>query len=232
MIASEGTSSAAAAAAASRAADRRPRAAASHADRKRCGNFTGISSAATGLTCNRGVIRSGRIPRPGTAALLFTCLFAVQAAFSRSRRSSRSSPGSSRLDGGRWPAPQRVRARRARGQRSSRSHSAGPSASGASSPGGLAAPHHRGAAQLGGSQLRRAGGRPGARRFGSPSCWPAAWPRPRSGPPRSTGRACVAWTLLGQPGAWVAGMPIIGLVGGCSIGGSPSRPVHRGRPRP
>ena len=159
-----------------------------------------------------GVIRFGRIPRPGTAALLFTCLFAVQAAFltiapilpdlSREFGVSTAAGGQLRsVSGlaGLAAALLGIAFRRRIGVR--RLLTWGLTALAAGALLSSAAPSFAAlaAAQVPvglGLAFVLAGGLAAA----------AEWTAPED---RSR---VLAWTLLGQPGAWVAGMPIIGLV--------------------
>ena len=158
------------------------------------------------------MFRFGRIPRPGTAALLFTCLFAVQAAFltiapilpdlSVEFGVSTAAGGQLRsVSGlaGLTAALVAIVFRRRIGVR--RLLTWGLAALGAGALLSAAAPSFPAlaAAQLPvgfGLAFVLAGG------LAAAAEWTAPDDRPR----------VLAWTLLGQPGAWVAGMPIIGLV--------------------
>jgi MFS transporter, DHA1 family, inner membrane transport protein len=158
------------------------------------------------------VFRFGRIPRPGTAALLFTCLFAVQAAFltlapilpdlSEEFGVSTAAGGQLRsVSGlaGLAAALVAIAFRRRIGVR--RLLTAGLAALATGALLSSAAPSFAAlaAAQLPvgfGLAFVLAGG------LAAAAEWTAPEDRPR----------VLAWTLLGQPGAWVAGMPIIGLV--------------------
>jgi MFS transporter, DHA1 family, inner membrane transport protein len=161
---------------------------------------------------NPAVFRFGRLPRPGTAALLFTCLFAVQAAFltiapilpelARDFGVSTAAGGQLRsISGlaGLAAALMAIALRRRIGVRRLLTWGLTALAAGAllsSAAPSLAA---LAAAQLPvgfGLAFVLAGG------LAAAAEWTAPEDRPR----------VLAWTLLGQPGAWVAGMPIIGLV--------------------
>jgi predicted MFS family arabinose efflux permease len=158
------------------------------------------------------MLRIPRIPRPGTAALLFTCLFAVQAAFltvapilpelSREFGISTAAGGQLRAVSGLSGAAAAlltIAVRRRMCVR--RLLTWGLSALAAGSLASALAPSFAAlaAAQLpigAGLALVLAGGIAAAAEWSTPA------DRPR----------VLAWALLGQPGAWVAGMPVIGLV--------------------
>jgi len=158
------------------------------------------------------VFRFRRIPRPGTAALLFTCLFAVQAAFltvapvlpSLSEEFGVSTAVGGQLRSvsglaGLAAALVAIAFRRKIGVR--RLLTWGLTALAAGALLSSAAPSFPAlaAAQLPvgfGLAFVLAGG------LAAAAEWTAPEDRPR----------VLAWTLLGQPGAWVAGMPIIGIV--------------------
>jgi predicted MFS family arabinose efflux permease len=158
------------------------------------------------------VFRFGRIPRPGTAALLFTCLFAVQAAFltiapilpdlSREFGVSTAAGGQLRsVSGlaGLTAALVAIVFRRTIGVRRLLTWGLAALATGALLSAAAPSFAALAAAQLPvglGLAFVLAGG------LAAAADWTAPDDRPR----------VLAWTLLGQPGAWVAGMPIIGLV--------------------
>jgi DHA1 family inner membrane transport protein len=159
----------------------------------------------------RGVIAS-RIPRPGTAALLFTCLFAVQAAFltiapilpelSREFGVSTAAGGQLRsVSGlaGLAAALLAIAFRRRIGVRRLLTWGLTALTTGALLSAAAPSFPALAAAQVPvgfGLAFVLAGG------LAAAAAWTAPDDRPR----------VLAWTLLGQPGAWVAGMPIIGLV--------------------
>ena len=167
---------------------------------------------ATAFACNPGVFRFGRIPRPGTAALLFTCLFAVQAAFltlapiltdlSREFGVSTAAGGQLRsVSGlaGLAAAVVTIAFRRRIGVRRLLTWGLAALAAGALLSSAAPSFVALAAAQVPvgfGLAFVLAGG------LAAAAEWSAPEDRPR----------VLAWTLLGQPGAWVAGMPIIGLV--------------------
>lgn len=166
----------------------------------------------TGLACNCNVFRFGRIPRPGTAALLFTCLFAVQAAFltlapilpdlSKEFGVSTAAGGQLRsVSGlaGLAAALVAIAFRRRIGVERLLTWGLAALATGALLSSAAPSFAALAAAQLPvgfGLAFVLAGG------LAAAAEWTAPEDRPR----------VLAWTLLGQPGAWVAGMPIIGLV--------------------
>jgi MFS transporter, DHA1 family, inner membrane transport protein len=158
------------------------------------------------------VIGSRRLPRPGTAALLFVCLFAVQSAFltiapilpelSKDFGVSTAAGGQLRsVSGlaGLAAALVAIVLRRRIGVR--RMLTVGLTALTAGALLSSAAPSFPAlaAAQVPvglGLAFVLAGG------LAAAAEWSAPDDRPR----------VLAWALLGQPGAWVAGMPVIGLV--------------------
>ncbi|HEX6651936.1 MAG TPA: MFS transporter, partial [Thermoleophilaceae bacterium] len=158
------------------------------------------------------MIRFARIPRPGTAALLFTCLFAVQAAFltiapilpelSKDFGVSTAAGGQLRsVSGlaGLAAALIAIAFRHRIGVR--RLLLSGLTALTAGALLSSAAPSFAAlaAAQVPvgfGLAFVLAGG------LAAAAEWSAPGERPR----------VLAWALLGQPGAWVVGMPLIGLV--------------------
>jgi len=158
------------------------------------------------------VFRFDRIPRPGTAALLFACLFAVQAAFltiAPILPELSSEFGVSTAAGGQLrsvsglaglaAALLTVAFRRRIGVRRLLTWGLGALATGALLSSAAPSFAALAAAQVPvgfGLAFVLAGGLAAA----------AEWTDPEDRP------RVLAWTLLGQPGAWVAGMPIIGLV--------------------
>jgi predicted MFS family arabinose efflux permease len=158
------------------------------------------------------VFRFGGIPRPGTAALLFTCLFAVQAAFltlapilpdlSREFGVSTAAGGQLRsVSGlaGLGAALVTIAFRRRIGVGRLLSWGLAALATGALLSSAAPSFVVLAAAQVPvgfGLAFVLAGG------LAAAAEWTAPEDRPR----------VLAWTLLGQPGAWVAGMPMIGLV--------------------
>ena len=162
--------------------------------------------------CNGGVIATRRIPRPGTAALLFTCLFAVQAAFltiapilpelSKDFGVSTAAGGQLRsVSGlaGLAAALVAIAFRRTIGVRRLLTWGLAALTTGALLSSAAPSFAALAAAQVPvgfGLAFVLAGG------LAAAAEWTAPEHRPR----------VLAWTLLGQPGAWVAGMPIIGLV--------------------
>jgi MFS transporter, DHA1 family, inner membrane transport protein len=159
----------------------------------------------------RGVIAS-RLSRPGIAAVLFTCLFAVQSAFltvapilpdlSREFGVSTAAGGQLRsVSGlaGLAAALLTVAFRRTIGVRRLLTWGLAALATGALLSAAAPTFPALAAAQVPvgfGLAFVLAGGLAAA----------AEWTTPEDRP------RVLAWTLLGQPGAWVAGMPIIGLV--------------------
>jgi len=158
------------------------------------------------------VIRFPRIPRFGVAALLFTCLFAVQSAFltiapilpelSKDFGVSTAAGGQLRsVSGlaGLAAALVTIALRRTIGVRRLLTYGLAALAAGAllSSAAPSFAALAAAQAPVGfGLAFVLAGG------LAAAAEWSAPQDRPR----------VLAWALLGQPGAWVAGMPIIGLV--------------------
>jgi MFS transporter, DHA1 family, inner membrane transport protein len=153
-----------------------------------------------------------RIARPGTATLLFTCLFAVQAAFltlapilpdiAREFDVSTAVGGQLRTVSGLAGAVTAVFAialRRRAGVR--RLLIVGLVAIAAGTLASAAAPSF---AALAAAQIPLGAGL--ALVLGAGLAAAAEWSTPEDRP------RVLAWTLLGQPGAWVAGMPLIGLV--------------------
>jgi MFS transporter, DHA1 family, inner membrane transport protein len=156
--------------------------------------------------------RFPRIPRPGTAALLFTCLFAVQASFltvapilpelARDFGVSTATGGQLRTVSGLAGVVAAVVAivvRRRAGVR--RVLTVGLAALALGAVASAAAPSF---AALAAAQVPLGAGL--ALTLGAGLAAAAEWTSPEDRP------RVLAWTLLGQPGAWVAGMPVIGLV--------------------
>jgi predicted MFS family arabinose efflux permease len=166
----------------------------------------------TAVASNARVFRFGRIPRTGTATLLFTCLFAVQAAFltiapilpelSREFGVSTAAGGQLRsVSGlaGLAAALVTIAFRRKIGVRRLLTWGLTALATGALLSAAAPSFAALAAAQVPvglGLAFVLAGG------LAAAAEWSAPEDRPR----------VLAWALLGQPGAWVAGMPIIGLV--------------------
>jgi MFS transporter, DHA1 family, inner membrane transport protein len=158
------------------------------------------------------VITFRRIPRPGTAALLFTCLFAVQSAFltiapilpelAKDFDVSTAAGGQLRsVSGlaGLAAALVAIAFRRRIGVRRLLTWGLAALASGALASAAAPSFAALAAAQVPvgfGLAFVLAGG------LAAAAEWSAPEERPR----------ILAWALLGQPGAWVAGMPIIGLI--------------------
>jgi DHA1 family inner membrane transport protein len=159
-----------------------------------------------------GSVITGRIPRPGTAALLFTCLFAVQATFltiapilpelARDFGVSTAAGGQLRSVSGLAGLAAALVAivfRRRIGVRRLLTWGLTALTSGALASAAAPSFPALAAAQVPvgfGLAFVLAGG------LAAAAEWSAPDDRPR----------VLAWALLGQPGAWVAGMPIIGLV--------------------
>ena len=197
-----------------------------------CAPLPGAYRRPTARACNGGVIATRRIPRPGTAALLFTCLFAVQAAFltiapilpelSKEFGVSTAAGGQLRsVSGlaGLAAALIAIAFRHRIGVRRLLTWGLAALTTGALLSSAAPSFAALAAAQVPvgfGLALVLAGG------LAAAAEWTAPEDRPR----------VLAWTLLGQPGAWVAGMPIIGLVADVDWRLAFADPVHRCRDRP
>jgi len=153
-----------------------------------------------------------RFPRPGTAALLFVCLFAVQASFltvapilpelAREFGVSTATGGQLRTVSGLAGAIAAIVAivlRRRANVRQLLTIGLVALATGAVAS--AAAPSF---AALAAAQIPLGAGL--ALVLGAGLAAAVAWSSPGDRP------RVLTWTLLGQPGAWVAGMPVIGLV--------------------